>query len=64
MTSKDSTRERSCKECGSYDLEFKVWVDAHFNFIEECDEDTGFEAYCNGCSQLVIWENNYTGVNA
>ena len=39
--------ELECKECGSTDLEFKMWVDQHGSITHDCEE----HPYCNNCEE-------------
>ena len=36
-----------CKECGSTDLEFKVWVNQDMEITDDCEE----HPFCNNCQE-------------
>jgi hypothetical protein len=38
-------RPHECNECGSTDLEFKMWVNQDMKITDDCEE----HPYCNVC---------------
>ena len=44
---KPDIRHFKCKECGSTDLEFKMWVNQDMEITDDCEE----HPFCNNCQE-------------
>ena len=44
---KPDIRHFKCKECGSTDLEWKMWVNQDMEITDDCEE----HPYCNKCEE-------------
>lgn len=44
-----------CRECGSEDIQVKMWANPNTNEIDELCDDEFPECWCNQCQEITGW---------